>query len=109
MSNRSSQNETWLSKMRDHLKNERYAARTAQTCLSVARDFLASLERQHIEVDAARPAEVERYLQIQEKRYRRRHGHPPDYRSWRYARSCAIHMLMRVAQGKWPPAPPAVT
>jgi site-specific recombinase XerD len=109
MSDRRFQHELWLSKMRDHLKDEQYAVRTAQTCLLVARRFLASLEAQRVEVDAVRPSEVERYLRIAEKQYRRRHGHGPGYRSWRYARTCGIHMLLRVAQGKWPPAPLAVT
>lgn len=56
MSDRTLKHEVWLSKMRDHLKDEQYAARTVKTCLLVARRFLVSLETQRVEVDAARPA-----------------------------------------------------
>ena len=45
--------EKWLSKLRDHLAEECYAARTSQRCVVVARHFLDFLAKQHIEFDAA--------------------------------------------------------
>jgi site-specific recombinase XerD len=38
--------------------------------------------------------------------YPLRHGDSPDYRHWR---STAIHMLLRVAQGRWPPVSTSIT
>src|SRR5580698_7923619 len=41
--------------------------------------------------------------------YRRRHGHLPDYKGWQCLHTNGIHMLLRLVQGQWPPAPKAVT
>ncbi len=83
MSDQYFSHEVWLSKLRDHLEEERYAARTSQRCLVVARRFLASIEKQHVEIGAVGPTNVERYLEHAQRGYRQRHGHPPDYRGWR--------------------------
>ena len=109
MSNQQISNEVWLSKLRDHLEEEHYAAKTVRRCIVIAREFLASLARQHVEPGAAQPANVERYLQRAQRTYRRCHGHSPDYRSWRYIQTSAVHMLLRLIQGYWPPTPLPVT
>lgn len=109
MSDQCSSHETWLSKLRDHLAGECYAARTSQRCVVVARHFLEFLAKQHIEVGAATPAHVEHYLQHAERGYRRRHGHPPDYKGWRPVQTSSVHMLLRLVQGQWPPPSVAVT
>ena len=101
--------ETWLSKLRDHLKEERYAAKTASRCVPVARHFLASLAKQHVEASAARPSHLERYLQEARRRYRRRHGHVPDYKGWQAVHTSSVRMLLRVVQGTWPPPAVATT
>jgi DNA polymerase I len=41
--------------------------------------------------------------------YRRRHGHPPDYKGCQCLHTNGIHMLLCLVQGQWPPAPKAVT
>ena len=64
---------------------------------------------QHVELEAAQPANVERHLQQARRTYRRVHGHSPDYRSWRYIHTSGIHMLLRLVQGQWPPESRAVT
>lgn len=101
--------ETWLSKLRDHLKDERYAAGSCRRCLVIGHDFLACLESQQVEVGAAQPANVEQYLQQARRMYRRRHGHLPHYRGWRWIQTSAIHMLLRLVQGHWPPVSRAAT
>ncbi len=101
--------EVWLSKLKDHLVEERYAAGTSRQCLAVARHFLRCLDEQHVDVSVAMPANVEWYLQRARRIYRRRHGHTPDGKSWRCLHSNGIHMLLRLAQGQWPPVPTAVT
>jgi len=104
MSDRTSSHEMWLSKLRNHLAEGGYAARTSEGYVLVARRFLAFLAKQHIGVGDAVPTQVERYLQRVERRYRRRHGHSPEYRCWRSSRTGGIHMLMRLVHGQWPPA-----
>jgi hypothetical protein len=108
MSDRLFSHEMWLSKLRDHLAEERYAAGTSRQCLTVARHFLRCLDAQHIDVNAAQLANVEGYLPGARRRYRRRHGHPPDYKGWRCLHTNGIHMLLRLVQGQWPPVPKAV-
>jgi integrase/recombinase XerD len=108
MSDRLFSHEMWLSKLRDHLAEERYAAGTSRQCLAVARHFLRCLDTQHVNVNAAQLANVERYLEGARRRYRRRHGHPPDYKGWRCLHTNGIHMLLRLVQGQWPPVLKAV-
>ena len=108
MSDQNFSHETWLSKLRNHLEEERYATKTVRRCVVVAQDFLASLKRQHVELTTVQPAHVERYLQQARRTYRRFHGHSPDYRSWRYIQTSGIHMLLRLVQGQWPPVSRAV-
>src|SRR6266852_678443 len=80
MSDRLFSHEMWLSKLRDHLAEERYAAGTSRQCLAVARHFLRCLGKQHVDVNTAQPSNVEGYLQRARRMYGRRHGHPPDYK-----------------------------
>jgi site-specific recombinase XerD len=101
--------ETWISKLKDHLEQERYASKTISRCIAVAGRFLASLEKQHVKVDTTRPANVEQYLQEARRRYRRRHGHSPAYKGWRCVQTSSIRMLLRLAQGQWPPISVAAT
>jgi len=109
MSDRHSSHDAWLSKLRNHLAEERYAARTSRQCFTVARHFLQYLDKQHVDVSEAETASVEAYLQQARRTYRRRHGHPPDYKGWRCLHTNGIHMLLRMVHGQWPPVPRAVT
>jgi integrase/recombinase XerD len=109
MSDRHFSHGVWLTKLKDHLTEERYAARTSRQCIAVARHFLRCLDKQKVDVSAAQPASVEEYLQQARRIYRRRHGHPPDYKGWQCLHTNGIHMLLRLVQGQWPPAPRAVT
>jgi len=75
----------------------------------VARNFLVFLELRRTAIGDAKPETVERYLTLARQRYRQRHGHLPDYEGWRCSHTNGIHMLLRMAQGQWPPPPPAIT
>lgn len=103
MSDQSSRHETWLSKLKNHLERERYATSTGSRYMTAARHFLADLEARHVDIDTAQPAHVEFYLQQALRKYRRRHGRAPRYKSWRRLQADGIHMLLRLAQGRWPP------
>jgi integrase/recombinase XerD len=106
MSDLSFNNDAWLSKLRSHLDAERYGAGSISQYMAVARRFLADLNKQRVAITAARPEDVERYLQQAPWMYPLRHGDSPDYRHWR---STPIHMLLRVAQGRWPPVSASIT
>lgn len=93
----------WLPRLNDHLKNERYASGTAIHCVAIAREFLVFLEKQHINLTSVQPKDLEKYLQHALRRFRRQYGHLPAYRDWRSAHTAPVHMLLRLAQGQWPP------
>lgn len=105
MSNPLSSHQAWLSTLEDHLNKERYSSNTVGHRLTTVRDFLAFLDKQRIAVSAVQPATVERYLNIAHGRYRRQHGHPPQYKGWRRTYTDGVHMLLRLVQGQWPPVP----
>jgi len=99
----------WLLRLNNHSTNERYALGTAARWASVAKRFLIFLEKRRMAVEAAQPEDVEQFLREELRRYRRRHGSPSAYRDWRSARTDAVHALLRLAQGQWPPVLSAVT
>jgi integrase/recombinase XerD len=106
MSDQSFGHEMWLSRLKDHLEQERYAARTAARCLVVARHFLASLQKQNVDVSKAKQADVERYLQQERRKYYHRHGRSPGYKGWRGVYTSSVHMLLCLAQGHRPLSKP---
>jgi len=109
MRNSLSSHETWLSRLKDHLREERYHAGNARQCVAVARNFLVFLEMRRTAIADAQPETVERYLKLARQKYRQRHGHLPDYEGWRCSHTNGIHMLLRIAHGQWPPTRLAVT
>jgi integrase/recombinase XerD len=106
MLNLSLTNEAWLSKLKKHLDTEHYGVGSVNQYMGVARRFLADIEEQHLSITAVLPANIEFYLQQAAWVYPDRHEHSPDYRHWRRT---AIHMLLRLAQGQWPPTSRSIT
>ena len=104
-----STHEETLSRLNDHLHEQRYHLGTARHCMSAARHFLAYLRKRRIAIDDAQPETVEHYLKLVQRKYRRRHGHSPAYDGWRCIQTNGIHMLLRMVRGQWPPAAVAVT
>lgn len=103
MSDQGSRHEVWLSKLKNHLEGERYATSTASRCMTAAGHFLAHIGARRVDIESAQPAHVELYLQQTLRRYRRRHGRAPGYKSWRCLQTDGIHMLLHLVQGRWPP------
>jgi hypothetical protein len=106
MSDLSFNNDAWLSTLRNYLDTEQYGAGTVSQYMGVGRHFLADLNKQRVAITAAQPENIERYLQRTPWTYPLRHEHSPDYRHWRRT---PIHMLLRLAQGQWPPASDLIT
>lgn len=71
---------------------------------SNGRGFLSHIEKRGIRLKVVRPDDVEEYLCTQRRRYCRRNGHQPaDEAEWRSRHTAGLHMLLRLAQGTWPP------
>ena len=71
---------------------------------SSGRHFLNYLVSRGIRLTVVSTDDVDEYLRIQRRRYRRRNGHrPADEAEWRSRHTAAVHLLLRLAQGTWPP------
>lgn len=97
-------NEHWLSRLGEHLKQERYSQKVLQRWTEVARRFVIFLWKRHIAVEAAEPPNVSSYLQNELRLFRRRNRRAPSsIQGWRNSHTGGIHMLLRLVQGQWPP------
>src|SRR5580692_4589349 len=106
MSDLSTNNDAWLSKLRSHLDTESYTAGTVSQYMGVARRFVADLNKHSVAITATRPEDIDRYLQQAPWFHPLRHEDSPDYRHWR---STPLNMFLRVVQGQWPPVATAIT
>ena len=59
MSDQSTNNDAWLSKLRSHMETECYGAGTVSQYMGVARRFVADLNKQRVVITAARPEDNE--------------------------------------------------
>jgi len=70
-----------------------------------ARNFLEFIRAHGIAVTKVQPSDVSAFLAKEDDKSRRRRGHSPrDVVSWRSTKTSAIHWLLALAQGQWPPA-----
>ena len=68
------------------------------------RHFLRHISRRGARIDRIQPDDVAAYLRLRRREYQRRRGHmPEDDTDWRSRYTASIHMLLRLAQGVWPP------
>jgi hypothetical protein len=68
------------------------------------RHFLRHMAERGIRIDSVQPGEVAAYLRHRRREYRRHLGHfPIDETDWRSRYTSTINMLLRLAQGTWPP------
>ena len=96
--------ERWLSQLVDHLQEERYRPKVVRRWAAVAGRFLAYLVKRGTRVEQAQASDIAGYLKGERQRYHRRHHHPPpSVTGWRNSHTGGIHMLLRVALGRWPP------
>ena len=94
----------WLVALREHMRESDFSRWAIKQYTCNGRHFLNHIVSRGIRLKAARPDDVEEYLRTQQQRYRRRHGHrPADEAEWRSRYTSSAHMLLRLAQGTWPP------
>jgi hypothetical protein len=98
--------ELCLARLKDHLQKERYSPARVRHYVAVNRWFLTYLKKQHIEIGQANPLDVCSYLKAASRSYRQRYGRSPaNQGGWRRSHTSGIHLLLRIAQGRWPPDP----
>jgi integrase/recombinase XerD len=91
--------EPLLTKLRQHLLEQRYGYGAPFNYPHVARPFLRHLAKNGQVIETVSAADVARYLDsLKLKRYRRPF---PDHS--RRMHRASIHMLLRLVQGEWPP------
>lgn len=96
--------EQWLSRLVDHLQQEQYRPKVVRRWTAVAGRFLTYLGKRGTRVEEAQAADLAGYLQGERQRYHRRHHHrPASVTGWRHTHTGGVHMLLRLAQGQWPP------
>ena len=91
--------EVQLARLRAYLREERYSRWVTWNYVTAARRFLCALERRGQPLESLSAADVERYLDGLTRQRDRRTLPAP----WRRQHQAAIHMLLRLVQGKWPP------
>jgi site-specific recombinase XerD len=93
-----------LTKLRESLSADKLTDWSIRYYIIAARQFLQFIRDRSIPMRRVQPSDVEAFLTKKHEQYCRRHGHPPkDEIEWRCARTPAIHRLLALAQGRWPP------
>lgn len=94
----------WIERLADYLRTEAYSLSATGKRLTAARQFLLYLEKRGINVALATVEQEQAFLDHKLGSYRKRHGkQPSDLNGWRWGYTSGIHMIMRLAQGQWPP------
>ena len=88
------------------LTKQGYSPVVVRNYCAYARGFVDHLAHRNISVANVTEAQVEQYLREAAALFRRRHGRFPGQR-WHQIPSAGIHALLRLVQGRWPPAPDA--
>jgi site-specific recombinase XerD len=97
----------WLAQFNSYLTSERFASGTMKYYVPRVREFLAFLQKQHIELHSVQPTHVDRYLQLVLRRLRRRYGRPLV--DWRTGYVAPIGTFLKLVLGHWPPHQKAIT
>lgn len=97
--------EHWIRRLRKHLRSKlSMSDRTVDLYEPRMQAFLDYLAARKVSVESATEADLKRYIDWQQRRYRRRHGREPIHLlPWRCHHVVPIRHLLRVAQGEWPP------
>ncbi|AMK21233.1 site-specific integrase [Sphingobium sp. TKS] len=92
-----------LTELRAILTNQRYNPTVIRNHCTYAQEFLDYLQHRGICVTDVTEAQVERYLDYAIALFRKRRGRHPSER-WHAVPRSAIHALLRLGQGQWPPS-----
>lgn len=107
MSHRNLSHSEWLMQFNSYLTSERFATGTMKYYVPRVSEFLAFLQKQHIELHSVRSMHVDRYLQLVLRRLRCRYGRLPV--NWRSGYTNPIGTFLKFVRGQWPPKQKPVT
>lgn len=93
-----------IAELKIALTKQRYSPVVVGNYCAYARRFLVSFGRRGVPVTDVTEAQVAQYLHHAIDCFRKRHGRSPGAR-WHAIPRSGIHALLRLAQGRWPPAP----
>lgn len=99
-------NSALLSELRAMLTGQRYSPVVVGNYCAYAREFLDYLSARNVLAEDVDEALVAQYLRDAITLFGKRRGRPPGP-FWHSIPRSGIHALLRLAQGKWPPAPMA--
>lgn len=104
MPRRAFQVERWLPRFKALLARESYSRSATKTYCIVARNFLRYLDRRQIQVESVRTGDADSFLRVRLRQYRHRHRRrPKNQNDWYWHHVSPITLLLRLAQGQWPP------
>jgi len=99
MSRAKSQLDPWIARLQENLRNERYSRSVLKSYTYLVRRFLRELEHRDQALESVSPGDVETYVEALRRKCT---GKPLSQRErWRHG--AAIHMVLRLVHGKWPP------
>jgi site-specific recombinase XerD len=101
--------ELLIEKLRNYLKGEGYSGRVQRWYPARARHFLDYCNDNALAIEAVRPAHVAQFLRRQYRLFRRGHRKSLPFGKWRWRYTSAVHMLLRLVNGRWPVAGPLAT
>jgi integrase/recombinase XerD len=93
-----------IAELKAALTSQQYSPVVVGNYCAYSRGFLDDLERRSIPILEVTEAQVAQYLRHATGLFRKRHGRPPGPH-WHSIPRSGIHALLRLAQGRWPPAP----
>ncbi len=97
-------NGPWIQWLSQYLNVSEYSLSATKKRMAAARGFLLYLTKHGVDVADATVAHEQAFLTRKLNFYRKRHGHgPSDLSSWRWGYTSGVHIVMRLAQGQWPP------
>src|SRR5262249_834632 len=95
-----------IEKLRIYLEGEGYSCLVQPWYPARARHFLDYCNDNALAVDAVRPAHVAQFLRRRYRLFRRWHRESMPFNKWRWRYTSAVHMLLRLVNGRWPVADP---
>ena len=93
--------DVWLSRLADHLKEQRYSRGSTYNHIMSARRFFAYLRNAGLTVHTVQPGDIHKYLDALTRR-RTAPGRTGLTSGWRNQNRSAIHRLLRLVHGQWP-------
>ena len=94
----------YVQQLMQHLKTHSYSICAITKRMAAANQFLIYLDERSITLETATVAHEHDFLNHKLSTSCRRNGHPPkDVNAWRWNYTSGIHIMLRMAQGQWPP------